>query len=183
MKRLFKFKFPKILILCIVIILSYFIFRNPLVSDYLSGLGNLKYLGVFIGGILLAFGFTSPLAVGLFIIINPSNIWLAGIIGGFGALISDLLIFKFIRIIFQDEFNRLKRTQALKNIEKLITNSLGKRMKVYLMYVFAGILIASPLPDEIGVIMLAGLTKIKTVPLAILSFFLHTLGILIILLI
>ena len=49
------------------------------------------------------------------------------------------------------------------------------------MYAFVGILIASPLPDEIGVIMLAGLTKINFKILAIISFILNTLGILIIL--
>jgi uncharacterized membrane protein YdjX (TVP38/TMEM64 family) len=49
------------------------------------------------------------------------------------------------------------------------------------MYAFAGILIASPLPDEAGVIMLAGLTKIKTWALAIISIILNTIGILIML--
>ena len=106
MKKLFKFKYPKIMILIVTIVLSYFIFRNPLISSYLSHLGNLGYLGFFIGGILFAFGFTAPFSVGLFILLNPSNIWIAGIIGGLGALISDLLIFKFIKISFEDEFNR-----------------------------------------------------------------------------
>jgi len=48
---------------------------------------------------------------------------------------------------------------------------------------YLGILIASPLPDEAGVIMLAGLTKIKSNVFAILSFSLNTAGILILLLI
>ncbi len=182
MKNLiFKFKYPKIMILIIMIVLSYFIFSNPSISNYLSRLGSLGYLGIFLGGILFAFGFTAPLSVGLFISLNPSNIWIAGMTGGFGALISDLFIFKFIKISFKDEFNRLSKTRALKSIGLMIHNSLGERIKVYLMYVFAGILIASPLPDEIGVIMLAGLTKINFKVLAILSFILNTLGIIIIL--
>lgn len=182
MKNLiFKFRYPKIMLLVIMIILSYFIFTNPLISNYLSKLGSLGYLGVFIGGVLFAFGFTAPFSVGLFISLNPSNIWIAGIIGGFGALISDLLIFKFIKVSFKDEFNRLGKTKILKNIQSIIQNNFGERIKVYLMYVFAGILIASPLPDEIGVVMLAGLTRINLKILAILSFILNTLGIIIIL--
>lgn len=181
MKKLFKFRYPKIIFLIVIIVLSYFIFRNPFVSNYLSHLGNLGYLSIFIGGILFAFGFTAPLSIGLFISLNPSNIWIAGIIGGFGALISDLLIFKFIKISFKDEFKRLSKTKTMKSIGLLIQRSLGVKIKVYLMYVFAGILIASPLPDEIGVIMLVGLTKINFKILAIISFILNTLGILIIL--
>ena len=181
MKKLFKFKYPKIILLLITIVLSYFIFRNPFISDYLSHIGTLGYLGVFLGGILFAFGFTAPFSVGLFISLNPSNIWFAGIIGGFGALIADLLIFKFIKFSFKDEFNRLKKTKTLRSIGFLIQRSLGTKIKLYIMYVFAGILIASPLPDEMGVIMLAGLTKINFKILAIISLILNTLGILIVL--
>lgn len=181
MKRLFKFKYPKIMLLIVMIVLSYLIFRNPSISNYLSHLGSLGYLGIFIGGILFAFGFTAPFSVGLFILLAPSNIWIAGIVGGFGALISDLLIFRFIKVSFESEFKRLRKTKAIRGMEYLIQRSVGERIKVYLMYTFAGILIASPLPDEIGVIMLAGLTKINFRVLAILSFILNTLGILIIL--
>ena len=181
MKKLFKFKYPKILLLLVMIVLSYFIFRNPSISDYLSHLGGLGYLGIFIGGILFAFGFTAPFSVGLFISLNPSNIWIAGIIGGLGALISDLLIFKLIKFSFIDEFNRLRNTKTLKKIGRLIQKSIGEKIKVYLMYALAGILIASPLPDEAGVIMLAGLTKINFKVLAIISFILNTLGIILIL--
>ena len=181
MKKLFRFKYSKILFLFVMIVLSYLMFRNPSISSYLSHLGGLGYLGIFIGGILFAFGFTAPFSVGLFISLNPTNIWIAGIIGGFGALISDLLIFKFIKISFKDEFNRLRKTKTLKGIGLLIQKSFGEKIKVYVMYAFVGILIASPLPDEIGVIMLAGLTKINFKILAIISFILNTLGILIIL--
>jgi len=48
--------------------------------------------------------------------------------------------------------------------------------------IFAGFVIASPLPDEIGVSLLAGTTKISTRTFAILSYFLNTAGIFIVLL-
>ncbi|MEM0465724.1 MAG: hypothetical protein QXW97_03430 [Candidatus Pacearchaeota archaeon] len=180
-KFIFKFKYPKILILGIIIIIAYYIFRIEAVSNYLSNLGNWGYIGIFIGGLLFSFGFTSPFSVGLFLLINPSNIWIAGIIGGFGALISDMLIYKLIKISFMDEFKRLKKTKAVRDIEKLIQQSFGKKIKVYLLYSLAGLLIASPLPDELGIIMIAGITKINFKNLAIISFLLNTIGILIIL--
>jgi len=183
MRRLFKFKYPKIFICIITIALAYIMFKNPNVDSFVSHLGALSYLGIFIAGILFAFGFTAPFAVGFFIVLNPSNILLAGVIGGLGALLSDILIFKIIKLSFIDEFNNLKKTKVFVRLSFLIDKTVKGKIKIYLMYIFAGILIASPLPDEIGVTMLAGLSKIKLNTLAILSVLLNTLGILIILLI
>src|SRR4030042_2552473 len=179
--KLFKFKYPKITILVIMILLAYVLFKNPSISDFFSHFENLNYLGAFIGGIFFAFGFTAPLSVGLFLSLNPQNLLIASIFGGLGALISDLFIFKFIKISFADEFKKLKKTKTIKRLEKVINDSLGEKIKIYLMYIFAGILIASPLPDEFGIIMLAGLTKINFKILIVLSFILNTLGILLIL--
>ena len=181
MKRWFNFKYPKLVGLIAAILLAYLLFRNPLVSGFISHLGSLSYFGVFIAGILFAFGFTAPFAAGFFITLNPSNILLAGVLGGFGAFISDMLILKFIRFSFGGEFRRLERTKMVKKVKYLIDTYLGHKIKLYLLYAFAGVAIASPLPDEAGVILLAGFTKIKIKILAMLSFILNTLGILILL--
>ncbi|MEK6958645.1 MAG: hypothetical protein AABW59_01225 [archaeon] len=93
-----------------------------------------------------------------------------------------MLIFPVVRISFQKEINRVKRHFVLKTLNHAIEWSLGKRLKHYLMWIFAGILIASPwLPDEAGMTVLSGLTKIKPLTLAILCFVLNTLGIFILL--
>jgi len=181
MKRLFKFRYPKILALIIIIVAAYFLFTNPAVAGFMSSLNSWGYFGAFIGGLFFSFGFTSPIAMGFFLTLNPENIWLAGILGGFGAMLVDLLIFKFIRFSFMDEFLRLEHTKIMKEIGYLIENTAGHKIKIYLMYALAGFFIASPLPDEAGVIMLAGLTRIRADILAIISFVLHMLGILILL--
>jgi len=174
-------KYPKLLLLILSIILAYILIKNPVVYDFLSNLNTLSYIGIFIAGMLFAFGFTAAFAVGFFIALNPSNIFIAGIIGGLGAVVSDLLIFNFIKISFADEFAKLQKTQTFKLFNKNSQKYLGKRIKNYLMLTFAGFLIASPLPDEIGVTLLSGLTKIKQSAIAILGFILNTLGIIIIL--
>lgn len=179
MKKLFSLKYPKILGLIIAIILAYLIFSNQTVGDFVSNLGTLHYLGVFIAGLLFSFGFTSPFAAGFFITLNPQNILLVGVIGGIGAMISDLLIFKFIRVSFEDELQKLRKEKISRKIEAIRDKVLGNKIKIYLMYVFAGFLIASPLPDEVGIIMLAGLTNIKARILAVIGFILNTIGIII----
>lgn len=178
MKRLFKFKYPKLLLFIIAIILAYYIFTKPSIGNFISNLGTLGYLGVFIAGIFFGIGFTAPFATGFFIVLNPQNIWLAAIIGGLGSVAANLLIFRFIKITFGDEFKRLRNSKDMKIIGKLITENLGKKIKLYLLYIFAGITIALPLPDEIGILMLAGLTHIKGHVLGEVSFVLHAAGIL-----
>src|SRR3989344_3887713 len=99
-KRLFRFKYPKITILIICILAAYYIFRDPSVQSYLSGLENFSYLGIFIAGFFFSFGFTTPFSIGFFLVSNPENILLAALIGGFGALIADFIIYKLIRLSF-----------------------------------------------------------------------------------
>ncbi len=180
MKRLFRFKYPKIALLILTIILAYFIFKNTQLASFITHLGTFRYFSIFLAGIFIAFGFTAPFAVGFFISYTPQNIWLAAIIGGLGAMVGDLIIFNFIRVSFKDEFDELKHTRIYKQINFFFSRALGK-IWIYLMYVFAGIIIVSPLPDEAGVTMLAGLTKIKQSVLAIVAFILHTIAILILL--
>ena len=182
--KLFRFKYPKLLVFTLAIILAYWIFNKPVVGEFFSGLSNgLGYIGVVIAGFLFSFGFTVPFSVGMFITLAPKNIFLATILGGFCAMLADLLIFNFVRFSFMDEFRRLEKTSIIKKASKLIDYSLGHKLKVYFMYAFAGLIIASPLPDEAGVSILAGLTKIKQNKLVLISWFLNSLGILIMLLI
>ena len=57
------------------------------------------------------------------------------------------------------------------------------RIKKYLIYSFAGLVIASPLPDELGITLMAGFSKIKPLKLFLISFTFNTLGIIVMLLI
>lgn len=177
MRRLFRFKYPKLFLLIVLTIFAYFLFSNLDIQSFVVGLEDLSYIGVFIAGIFFSFGFSAPFAVGFFLTANPSNIFIAAIIGGFGSMIADLTIFKIIRFSFIDEFRKLEKTKAISEINSLFSHKPLSKIKIYILYVFAGIIITSPLPDEVGVSMLAGLTKIKTYILAVISILLNTLGI------
>jgi hypothetical protein len=178
-KLIFHFPYRKLLVLAILAIIAYIIFRNPDVQVFVSSLGKLEYIGVFIAGMLFTFGFTTPFAVGFFVILNPINPFLVAIIGGVGALFGDLLIFSIIRFSFIDEFKRLEKTRVIKGIRNEIKLHFSHKARLYLLYALAGIIIASPLPDEAGVIMLAGLTNIKIRVMVLISFVFNSLGILI----
>ena len=178
---LFKFRYLKLSLFVICIILAYILFKNPVIKNFVLSLENLSYMGVFIAGLFFSFGFTSPFSAGFFITLNTENIFLSGVLGGLGAMLADLFIFSLIRLSFKDEFLRLEKTKIVREVQNAIDKTIGKKLEHYLMYAFAGILIASPLPDEVGVTMLAGLTKIKPGILCIISFVLNSLGIIILL--
>jgi len=180
-KKLFRFKYPKLFLFVVCIALAYILFNIPEINNWVGGLGKLSYFGIFMAGMLIAFGFSAPFSVGFFIVAEPNNLLLATLIGGLGAAFSDLLIFKTIKFSFQEEFNELEKTKTIQKIEKIIKSNKNIILRHYLLYVFAGILIATPLPDEVGISMLAGLTTIKPRKLVLISFFLHTIAIFLIL--
>ena len=178
-----KIQYPKLLILCISVIVAYFLFRLDAFDEIANALHTKGYLSVFLGGFLFAYGFTAPFAVGFFVTLAPQvNIVVASILAGCGALISDLLIFRFIRGSFQDEFDKLKLCWFFQKISNFFTRPFFARFKRYILWVFAGFLIATPLPDEFGVSILGGFTSINKRVLGLLSFGLNTAGIFIIML-
>lgn len=182
---LFKFKYPKLTLLIISIILAYFLFTGPHAESFTSSIENLGYLGVFIAGMLFPLGFTAPFSVGFFIALNPENIILNGFVAALGSTVSNLLIFSLIRFSFEKEFfsleKRMEKIKIIRKVEKEFKHDFSKKIRHYLMYVFIGILVASPVSDEIGDTILAGFTKVKPLFLAIFSFILHFIGIVILL--
>ncbi|MEM0372859.1 MAG: hypothetical protein QXO69_03425 [archaeon] len=196
MHRILGLKYPKTSILLFSLVLSYFFFSVFPAEGIIRHAGVVEELSAFVAGIMFAFGFTAPLAAGFFITLNPGNVLVAALFGGAGALLSDLVIFNVIRISFRKEMLKLNndfkkdklRNKILKNplFKKLTSQAkwaITPKIKSYLLYAFAGIAIASPLPDELGIILLAGLTRIKQKKLAVISFALNTLGILALILI
>ncbi len=119
MKR-FKLHYPKLICFVIAVILAYIIFSNPYVKDFVESLGDYGYLSIFIAGIFISFGFTTPFAIGFFLVLNPENIWFASLIGALGAVLGDLVIFNFIKMSFMDEFKRLEHTKLMKEASQLM---------------------------------------------------------------
>jgi len=173
-------KYPKFFLFFITVIIAYLIFINQealVIQNLISSLG---YVGAFLAGILYVYSFSAAIATSLLLILGKqNNILLVGLIAGLGALCGDLVIYKFIRHSFHDELDKLKKEPFIVRISK----SLHGNLKKYIMPVLAMIVIASPLPDEIGVVLLASSKVITLRMFSILAYVLNTLGIFIILII
>ena len=179
--RWFKLHYPKLTILIIMIVFAYIIFSNPAVSSWISNLDSLGYIGVFIAGFFFSFGFSTPFAVGFFLSLSIGHPFLAAIIGGIGAMFGDLIIFNFIKLSFMKEFSRLEHEKLIRKAEKILGKEFHGKFRHYLLIICAGFIISSPLPDELGISLLAGLTHIRQNWLVVVSFIFNTLGILLLL--
>jgi hypothetical protein len=182
--RFTGFPYYKLVIFCFALFFSYEFFAQW-GGDKIVQMFSRDHAVVtaFVGGIFYAFGFTAPIGAGMFLSFSQqSNVLLLAIIGGLGALTADFLILKLIRISFQDEFDALKKTPAMEYVSRRFSRYFPERLKQYVLIGMAGVFIASPLPDEIGVSLLAGLTHVKERTFIIVSFLLNTAGILVFLL-
>lgn len=180
-KKLVAFKYPKLFLLFLSIALAYYLFNQIGISNFVSNLGKDNYFSPLIGGILLALGFSAPFSVGFFFLLQPENLLFTALLGGLGAMVGDMIIFKTIKYSFTEEFKELEKKKIIKKIEKIVEKNKNVLIRHYLLYIFAGIIIATPLPDEIGISMLAGLTTINPLKLAAISFLIHTIAIFLIL--
>lgn len=171
-------KYPKFSLFFITIIVAYFIFINQeslIIQNTLSSLG---LIGAFISGILYDYSFTSTIATSILLILGHKDILITGLIAGLGSLLGDLIIYKFINHSFSDEIKKLSKEKIIVKINK----SLNKSLRKYILPVLGALVIASPLPDEIGVTLLVASKKIIPPNYAyILFYILNTIGILIIL--
>lgn len=172
-----SFKYPKITTLVLFIILAYYIFTSPFFDNMINTLTGHGYFSVVLAGLLFSYGFTTPFAIAMLVFMNPENILMASLVAGFGAFVSDFIIFKAIKTSFLDEFEELKKTKLLAHFKGFIDKSLHAKLRIYLLYFVAGFVIASPIPDEFGVTMLAGLSNINPKIFGLLSFILNSFGI------
>ncbi len=175
-----KTAYPKLVFFILSVLIVYFLFSGILYEPLYDALLILGYLGTFLAGILYPYSFTSAAGTGLLLILGKEqNSLYAGLIAAFGALISDLIIFYFIKYSFGDEVERLSKEKAVQTIGRLIPNSL----RTYLLAGFASIMIASPLPTELGIMLMTSVKKISTKKFAAIVYILHVSAIFAILLI
>lgn len=181
---MYTLQYPRILLFAGCIIAAYFLFEQEVFDWLIREFDGKTSIGAFVAGILFSFGFTSPFAVAFFIELAPQVDPLpAAVIGGAGAFLADLVIFDLLRSsFFHDEIHRLRATRFFRWLESLLHHEkLSERIRQYLLWSFAGIIIASPLPDEIGVSLVSGITRIEIRKFAVMSFVLNTVGVFVIL--
>ncbi|MDP3697124.1 MAG: hypothetical protein Q8R55_03765 [Candidatus Taylorbacteria bacterium] len=163
-----------------LVILSIFVAiilaKTGVLESLITSTQEVRFIGSFIAGIFFVSVFTAaPATVALGEIARSNSVITVAIIGGLGALIGDLIIFRFVKDRVSEHFNYLIRISGSERFFSIF------KLKLFRWIVpFVGaLIIASPLPDEIGVTML-GLSKMKNSYFILISLLLNSAGILII---
>jgi hypothetical protein len=168
-----KIKYPKLTLFIISVILVYLLFSGLAYKPLHDALAFMGYFGTFLAGLLYPFALTSAAGTGILLILaKEQNLLLAGVI-------ADIILFLFVTHSFSDEVQKLSKEIFFQTINRWIPDSI----RVYLLATFAGLLIASPLPTEIGILLMTSIKSISFKKFISLICILHSSAIFIILLI
>lgn len=163
-------------IIILSIIIAFLLADSKAVEAILTLSRASELLGSLAAGALFTSAFTvTPSIVILGRIAQANSIWMTALFGAFGALAGDLLIFRFVKDTLSDDVIALLK----KNRRQKLVHLLHARNFRWILALLGGLVIASPLPDEIGLAMM-GFSKMKTWYLVPISFTFNFLGILII---
>ncbi len=165
------------LVIIFISILVGFVLIKTQAVVYILGLASeAKMIASFLGGMFFASIFTAfPATIALGEIAQEYSIFWMALFGGLGALLGDFIIFRF----FRDEISESLLSLFNKKGSERWFHIFRLKIFRFLFPLIGAIIIASPLPDEIG-LAIWGATKMPNKYFAPLSFALNSLGILII---
>ncbi|MEK7129580.1 MAG: hypothetical protein AAB803_01040 [Patescibacteria group bacterium] len=167
-------KHKNLLFLALGIVAAVILSREAGFRSFLLHLGSLGYVGAFISGAL--FVMTPTIAIGgvsLAILSHQLPLLPLGLMAGAGAVASDLIIFHWVR-----HHDLAQEVAPLYNHfgGRHLTRLLHTRYFRWSLPVIGALIIASPLPDELGVTLL-GISKMGRMNFMVLSFLLNSVGI------
>lgn len=174
-KRWRQWKFKNVFFLLVsLVVFAILTIYTPLIDHTIKYAGNLGYLGAFVVGIFFTSTFTVvPASFVLFHmadILHPVEV---ALLAGAGAMIGDYVIFRFIKDrVFKELLPVIRKLHTPRRIKLLFKSPFF----AWLVPLIGGLIIASPLPDEVGISML-GLSKIKKWQFFLLVFVLNAVGV------
>lgn len=177
MKNRNHVKYKNLILMILGITIAIFLSKNESFVSLLLHIGKLGYIGAFLGGVLVVSSFTVGIGAVILVILSKEiPLLLLSLLAGIGALTGDLIIFKFVK---DGLFNEIESIYNNIDSRHHIIKLLHTKYYAWALPVIGALIIASPLPDELGVTLL-GLSKTSTPKFALISFTLNTLGILLI---
>ncbi len=164
-----------LLIFCSIVI-AIFLVQAGLLGQFLSLAQGLEILGSFVAGIFFTSVFTiAPASVALAELSQHTSPFIVALWAAFGAVIGDLIIFLFLRDSFGDDLLKAMKYSPFKKLLSLSRFAVVR----WLMPIIGALIIASPLPDELGLALL-GISRTRIVVLIPVAFVMNYLGVLLI---
>jgi hypothetical protein len=169
----YKNLFRDLFFIGVSVFVSVWIVRLGILQNVVNVVAETRLLAAFITGFFFTSAFTiAPAAVILAGLGQHASHFQLALWGACGALVGDLTIFFFVKDRFADDIlDVLKITKARK-----ITHFFKKGFFRWLSPLIGAIIIASPLPDEIGITMM-GISKTRLTLLIPISFIMNFIGV------
>ena len=183
-KIAFRIKYPKLLLLSTSIFLGYLIFKDENNFHFHAALDRLGLLGTFLAGMFFSHGFTAgPAVAALLLISEKQNFLVSGIVATIGSLFGNYFIFKTLKISFEKEVYDISSHPLYKWLIGKLDRFTPMFVRSYVLPVFAGIITATPLPDEFSAALVHASKNMSYPVFATVSFVFNAFGIFIIMLI
>ncbi len=150
--------------------------HSGVLRHFLDTTRDMHFLQSFLGGMFFTSAFTTPVAI-VFLgeIARLNSIFWTAFFGGLGALVGDLILFTFIKDRFSNDLMALIGKTGVEKLRHIFASRLFHWLSPFV----AAIIMASPFPDELG-IMLLGFAKTRAILFMLISFTANFLGILVI---
>ncbi len=148
--------------------------RSGALENLLFSAADGWLVGSFLSGMFFTSIFTTAPAIAvLATIAEHQNIWMVALVGSLGSLVGDSVMFLFAR----DKLTGYLETILEHEMHtKRLAAIFRMRMFRYVTFFVGALIIASPLPDELGIALL-GFSRINTRYFAPLSFLANFAGI------
>lgn len=173
-----NYHYKNLTLVGISLIIALYLLQNEIFRNISLHLGGWGYLGAFFAGMLFVSTFTVSVGTVILFILSDNHLTPLeiAIFAGVGSVVSDFIIFQSIRSRdLMDEIRNVFNFFGGEKIQHLIKTKYFS----WTLPVVGAIIIASPLPDEIGVSLL-GISHMKPSRFLLLSFVLNFIGIFII---
>jgi membrane protein YqaA with SNARE-associated domain len=146
--------------------------RSGVLHQLLSSFSDAWILGAFVAGIFSTSVFTTaPAVAAILLIAQDEGIWLVALVAAIGSLLGDFVLFWFAR----DRLSYYLKELLQKEMSKRhVAQIFHMHIFRWIAFVLGAVIIASPLPDELGIAILgfARLGSNLFVPLSFVSNFL-----------
>lgn len=162
-----------VIIIGVSVIAAFALAQSGFLQDFFAVTPESTLVGVFLAGILFTSLFTTPIAIAMFLSLAPGvNLLTMAGIGALGSVVGDLVLFGLIRFTFQEDVQHLLGMPKYRRLFHVFHRRTFRWMLPFL----GALVIASPLPDELG-IGLMGVSRMKASTLIVISYVMNAIGI------
>lgn len=161
------------LILVLGLLIGDWIITSGVIHTMLEHFEAAPIIASFIAGVFFTSIFTTaPAIAALYEISQQTPLWQVALVGALGSVIGDLFLFTFIHTDVTKDVAFLFEKRKYKRLFHLFHTELFE----WALPLFGALIIASPLPDELGLTLL-GFSGIKTRQFIIMSYVFNVIGI------